>query len=245
MGIPHVDRQFLMRLLGFLLSLTLMTEGARAEEVLKLIAQPIPFFIESEESGAFIDLTKEIAKKLDVKISIEMYPTVRAIDNFRKGKGLIFIPGSHPKLQNYEYLETEPIFLKNIYIYSRKPESFSDLKDLAHKRIGVTLGYTYPPGLTNLKGADIQEVQTDEANLRKLHTGRIDAFLGEERSANEAMAHLGFKDITYKKEKALMTEPIFYAFQKSPESLRWRQKFNDTIRTMKKSGALDKILYKK
>ncbi|MBS1969732.1 MAG: transporter substrate-binding domain-containing protein [Bdellovibrionales bacterium] len=234
-----------MRTLRLLLLLTLTTGVAKAEEILKLTAQPIPFFIESEERGTFIDLTKEIATKLGVKVSVEVYPNVRAIDIFRKGRSLAFLPGSHPKLDKHDYFETEPIFYKKIFIYSKSPESFSSLKDLAHKRIGVTMGYTYPPDLAKVTGVEIQEAANDEGNLRKLHAGRIDAFLGEEVSVNDGIESLGFKEIGYKKEKFLTKEPIFYAFQKSPEGERWFQKFNETIRLMKKAGTLDKIVLKK
>jgi polar amino acid transport system substrate-binding protein len=234
-----------MKIFSLLLLLALRTETAHAVETLKLTAQPIPFFIESEERGTFIDLTKEIAKKLGIQITVEVYPTVRAIDLFKKGRSMGFLPGSHPKLEKHSYFETEPIFYKKTYIYSKAPESFSSLKDLAHKRVGVTIGYTYPPELAIVKGVEIQEAANDEGNLRKLHAGRIDAFLGEEVSVNDGIASLGFTEIGYKKEKYLTKEPIFYAFQKSPEGERWFKKFNETIHLMKKNGALDKIVLKK
>lgn len=241
MGIPHVDRKLLVSFLLFLLQ----PGGARASQTLSLTTQEIPFFVIDENRGTFMDLTKEIAKKIGVQISVELYPNFRAIDNFKKKKTMLFIPGNHPNLAGYDYYETEPVYTKNIYIYSVNSAPVSELKELEGKRVGITMGYTYPSALPHVKGIDIQEAQSDEANLRKLHAHRIDAFLGEDRSVNQALETLGYKDVVYNKSKVLASEPIFYAIQKTPEGQGWLKKFNDVIRAMKKSGQLDKIVLKK
>lgn len=234
----------MVRLL-ILLSISFLTVPAGAEAPLNLTVHAIPYFIESEERGTFVDLTREIAERLGIQIIIEIYPSIRAIDNFRKNKSLIYLPGNEPKLKGYDFYKSDPIFMKSVFIYSMAPTIYSNIGGLEGKRIGITMGYTYPPELARAENAEIQEGPNDEANLRKLQAGRIDAFLGEEHSANQAMSTLGFKNILYNKNKPLATEPIFYAFQKTPEGQKWRNKFNDLIKMMKKSGQLDKIVLRK
>lgn len=228
-----------------ILTLSFLSATAKAEAPLRVSAHTIPYFIESEDRGVFVDLTREIAERLGIQITIEIYPSIRAIDNFRKNKSLIYLPGNEPKLKGFDFYKTDPIYLKNVYIYSVGPKTYSNLEELKQKRIGITMGYTYPQELARAQNIEIQEGPNDEANLRKLHAGRIDAFLGEERSANQALTILDFKNISYNKSKPLTAEPIFYAFQKTPEGLKWQNKFNQLIKSMKKSGQLDKIVLHK
>lgn len=229
----------------FCLTLLVFSVTARASEkkTLKISAQSIPYFLDSETQGGFVRVTEEIARRLNIKIEYELYPNYRALDVFKKKKALILLPGSHPKLKDYPYYESETIFTKDIYIFSKQPEKFASLKDLESRRVGVTLGYTYP-NLSAVKGVDVQTAPSDESNLLKLQHDRLDAFLGEAVSINEAIKRAGLFGIK-PATKSLTSEPIFYAFQKNAEGKLWSEKFNEVIRALKKSGQLGKILHGK
>lgn len=224
------------------LSLYLWTSPVLAQTRLQIIIQPIPFFADSESSGTFIELSKEIARQLKIDIDIQSYPALRAIDYFNKNQNVVLLPGSQWKLEGHEYYESEPIYTKKVFIYSRSPQNFTSIQNLANKRVGITLGYSYPPELRQVPGIEIQVAPTDESNLKKLRANRIDVFLGEEYSAKFTMEKLNLKDIHFNKNQPLSAQPIFYAFQKTPQGLVWRQKFDTVIKSLKKSGQLDKIV---
>lgn len=78
-------------------------------------------------------------------------------------------------------LFSDPIYVGTAVFMHRRGEPlvWNRVDDLADKRIGVTLGYSYGPDFEAAVAAGklrIDPAPSDEANLRKLLAGRIDLF---------------------------------------------------------------------
>lgn len=216
-----------------------------ALQKLKILSQPIPFFSDTETSGTFVELSNEIGRRLNQEVEIQSYPAIRSVEAFKKKQAEALIPGSDWKLKGLDYYPSETIFFKKTFIYSLPPRLFNSLDELANKTVGITLGYSYPPELAHVPGIEIQTAPSDQANLKKLQAKRIDAFLGEEYSTDHALAQMKISEVRVDKGRPIATQPIFYAFQKTSEGLTLKQKFDNILKSMKKTGELDKIVFKK
>jgi ABC-type amino acid transport substrate-binding protein len=114
---------------------------------------------------------------------------------------------------------------------------------MAGKRIGYTAGFSYSDDVLSVAGASYQSTITDPQNIKKLLAGRIDVFIGDERSALRAIAEQQADDLVhYERTQPLSEHPVFFAFQRTPHGSELHQRFNQALARMAADGRLAAIL---
>jgi len=124
--------------------------------------------------------------------------------------------------------------------------TYEDLKDLT---IGATEAYDYGKEFNKAKEAGIISVElapTDEANLKKLLEGQIDAFIGDLMVTNEQIRDTFTADEVEQfthSSKPVFEESVFLLLSKKiPDSEQVRERFNEGLAMLKESGKYDQII---
>ena len=201
------------------------------------------------DGGLGIDLVREIYKRLDVRVNIELYPWKRVLKMAETG--LIDGPTllmKNPEREKY-LVYTIPVFEgREVLFYSKnhlKNFSWDDFKDLSPYTIGLINGYTYGDEFLKAAaqlGLKIEYAVTAEVNFQKLHAGRIDLVLEDPLVAgaivrkNDEWA----KIITFA-DKPVTIYPYYMALSRKSSARVLIPKLNLIIEQMRADGSIDHI----
>ncbi|MDF0605843.1 transporter substrate-binding domain-containing protein [Neisseriaceae bacterium TC5R-5] len=214
-------------------------------ETLNLVTFPIPGHVESSERGTFIDLTKAIAQKSNITITISVEPPPRAINNFFEGKYNAIFPALNSFYSKnaviVRTMETMDCKEDFAFVRSGRP-AISKLNELKGLTVGLTKGYPYAESITKSQDYRISYALSDEINLKMLAAGRIDAFILDEKTGAQASARLNLANkVQFDKHHPISRMEVFYAFQNSPRGKDLAGKFSAALTAMKKSGEYKRI----
>lgn len=207
----------------------------------------IPGLLTHEHTGPFVDLIKEIGRRADMRIGIEILPPMRQRTLFNKKKVDIIFPMVESSFdEGIEYLRSSSFYEKKYYAFTKKGgpsvKNEADLENL-QSPIGLTLGYSYPKQLLNNSRLVFDYALSDDHNMLKLGHGRIAAFVVEELSGLYARRNTKLENvIEYDPDKPLFTEEVFFAFQKKERLSSAREAISRAIEQMKEDGSLKMIL---
>lgn len=231
---------FLNFLIPGVLALLISASPAFAK-TLRFVTFPIPLMVESKNSGLFIELTKEIAKRNNLDVEIIVVPPNKSILTFANGKADAWFPAAEVSLPK-KAARSISFYEKTDFIFYRKGTSFKTIADLMGKKVGLTFRYPYMEELTSNKKISFDYSPDDVINMKKLSTGGIDAFVVEERSGLKARELSGVKNVEYDSKNPLSRQEIFYSFQNTDEGHSLAQMFSKTITKMKGDGSFDSIM---
>ncbi len=202
----------------------------------------IPVMITSTDSGLFVELFKEAAKRANVNYKIEMYPSKRAVRYFQIGK----VDGLFPAVderEGFNAAKTETIYVKKYIIFVREDsELINNVDQLAGKTVGLTRGYHYDNRIFENPEIKIKYDQTDIINIQKLSVGSIDAFMVEEKTGLAALTESRATNIHYDPDSTLLGENVFFAFHNDDEGQVAANKMSKALIEMKKDGTFQKIM---
>ena len=151
------------------------------------------------QQGLGVDIVHELARRLEIKIDIEILPFKRALVSMQNKKyDAIF--GVYKKADRLSYLDfLDVAFYEDSYIF------YSQISSKLHwngnmsqypkdATIGWITGWSYFDGLYAIKDK-IKKVMVSnlEANIRMLEKGRVDFAVGPVRDINPLIAKLGLK----------------------------------------------------
>lgn len=205
-------------------------------EAYKTTLAQMPVYAESATKGVLVDFVKAMEKISDNTMSISVYPFSRSMNNVLKGNADFHIPLIKNDIIPEEKLpysySTETIFHVNFVLYTRKgsnvtPENlhlFNVETDRAH--------VDYFPFKSNPAG------QID-LSLKKLHRGRIDAFVFSDAATDVVLKELGFNDIKRTLYKRFDVKIIL---PKNDHGKKIDQMLTSTIQKLRASGEFDKIM---
>ncbi|OOV87783.1 substrate-binding periplasmic protein [Oceanospirillum linum] len=208
---------------------------------LNLVSFYIPHFIDSQHQGAFSQLLRRIQELTNYHLELSLQPPKRAQFYFENGQAEVYFPGLETSIKG-EHIRSDTVFYKEIFAFVRKEEAIpSDLSQLSGKSLGLTAGYNYGSILNNIR-LPPQYAKSDKINFLKLQAKRIDVFLVEHYSGIKALEQSGASNIHYNPSTPISREPVFFIFRNTPQGYRVRDEFNQAIRSLKKSGELNKII---
>lgn len=234
-------------LLTFFVMFLMMTplQSFPEQKSLKIGTFPIPLMVESPDSGVFIDLVKEIAKRADVKLEIVVEPPKRTIANFESGALGCFFPALDVSVPKKVEASSEIYTKKDFaFVLKSKPVPKS-VFDIEGKTVGLTLGYPYVDEIAKNPKIKIDFASSDELNIKKLVYGRFDAFIVEEKSGLKALENEKVRDqVAYDKNFPLSQQKVYFAFQPGDEGKALAFKFSEVLDSMKKDGTLAAIMKK-
>ena len=202
------------------------------------------------DGGLGVELVREIYRRLDIKVNIELYPWKRVLKMAEAGQ----VDGPTLLMKNPErekYLVyTIPVFEgREVLFYSKKHlQNFSwdAFEDLSPYTIGLINGYIY--GEEFLKAADrlglkLEYAVTAEVNFQKLHAGRIDLVMEDPLVAGAIIRKNGewIESITFA-DKPVTIYPYHMALSKKSPARELIPKLNLIIEQMRADGSIDHIL---
>ncbi len=214
-----------------------LTSPAWADDKsITLALYPIPVMVVDANTGVFVDLAKELAKRAHITVSIDVVPPKRAVDSFEHGDVDALLPALEVLLSK-PYVPSDPIYVKRDFVFAKSDHPvWTTVDTLAGKRVGITLGYPYANEIVNSTTFSLESAATDEINFAKLDAGRIDAFVVEEKTGLGALRAAGLKGITYDPAVPVSQQNVFFAFQDSPEGHSLAAAFSAALATMKADG---------
>lgn len=214
-------------------------------DVYKIGTFPIPLMVESQDSGVFIELAKELARRADIRIEIKIDSTKRTLAAFEEGEIAGFFPALSANLpKNAEF--SSVIYTKKDFGFVVKPNKPpKSIADLNGKTVGLTAGYPYVVEIIRNPLVRIDYANADVLNVRKLIRGRCDVFVVEEKSGLRAFRQENaMNQVTYEPNYPLSQQEVFFAFQPSAEGKMLAKKISEALDAMKKDGTFQKIMKK-
>ncbi|WP_432737468.1 substrate-binding periplasmic protein [Maridesulfovibrio sp. FT414] len=235
----------------FVLSVLLCAQLAFSAEKVTVYGEnayvPYAFLDGNTPDGIYVRILQKAFSKMDgYDVTIELVPWKRALNLVETGRGFAcFAPYYRPKQRPWIEPWSEPIIKEGFAAYCRKealasprPNWPADYKDL---EIGIISGYAVP----NKEELKIQESDTNEVNLKKILTGRIDCFVNDDASVRYSMKQMKIPEGQVLKGTQVSNENGYLGFSKAstePYKDDFVKKFNAVITEMKSNGEIDKIV---
>lgn len=197
---------------------------------LRFVTIPIPAYVQNNEKGQFLNLTRDLLKDSDFTPVFEVLPPKRARLTFKNGHWDGFFP--HLPVDKLNTLVSEPFYYKKDFIFSMKAIDRVPQKG----RICLTNGYPYdfdkiPKGLTQVNA------HSDEACLKMMTLGRVDYFLCELQTGLISTRSLGLKNF-HIYQKAISALPVSFTFQNNEKGRKALEQINSALGEMRSNGKL-------
>jgi len=201
-------------------------------------------------TGSDVEILRELGKRLNLKLEIELAPWVRVLSMVETGKADGGFPlFMTPERKEYAIYTKAPIHVSVMTLYTKLGHEFeySDFSDLYKKRIGIIRGYSISAEFdlaAKVGDIAIDEVETIDQLVKMLSNERIDAiaatpssittYLKEKRVEISAIGHVRSRGayLTLSKRAKI----------KDKEQLL--EKINQTLFEMERDGTIEKITIK-
>ncbi len=233
-----------------LLAVFILSVNCFGEDKIKFGSFPIPLMVVDSQNGVFIELSRTIAKKGNLKIDIKIKPPKRIITDFMKGKVDVLFPALDiffPKGKE-PAKSSELIYVKSDYVFTKKgSKMLRTIKDLEveGKKVGITRGYPYVLELINNKKIKLELTKSDDLNAKKLVRGKIRAFVVEEKSGLKSFMNLGLSSkMQYDKRTPMSRQDVYFAFQNNAKGKKLSKLISKVLKSMKKDGSFGNIMKK-
>ena len=201
----------------------------------------IPGLVINKKEGLFVNLHNEIINRTQLKLDLIIEPTKRVQQSFKSSQLIGYFPElwQHIPKNRSEVIVSDNIWLKSIIVFTLINEKpLTKLSELEGLTIGAVRGFSYGQVEENKK-INIQYVSSDEQNIEKLLSGRIDAIIGDNASTVNVIEHSkNSKSIFYDLEQPIDILDVFYVFQNTPQGHIIRDKVNSAIQSLKREGLL-------
>ncbi len=240
-------------LLGLVLLLVMATTSA--EQTLFFVGdednKPECFInAAGEVTGSDVDIIRELAKRLNLDINIQLTPWVRVLAMVESGQAdggfpLFFTPKRH----EYALYTKAPLHVSVMTVYTKSTHEFvyQDYTDLYQKKIGINRGYSISKefDLAVNKGLiEIFEVETVDQLVSMLIDQRIDAIAATPSSVS---SYLLEKGIEISAIGQVRPRPAYLTLSKKAEvedKEKLLQDINRVLIEMKKDGYIERITNK-
>jgi len=216
---------------------------ARAETLIAIDNANPPFMYQhqGQPQGLYPQMLQAIFARLGEPLQIQPMPWKRAL--LRGAGGEVGIGGIYRNAERIKVFDySAPIFEERLmlYVHQDRPFVFGQVGDLHGKRIGVIRGWSYTEDFDQAARSGqilAQEGSSDEANLRKLASGRLDAVVAIELAGQRLLQLPGLEHLTALPQP-LSINPTFLVFAKQADQGALLQRFNQVLQDMRKDGSL-------
>ena len=204
-------------------------------------------YVDGEIKGLNIEIIKAAFTAVDYQVTVDMLPFARALLYAKRGDfdGMTLW---HSKQRENWFQFSKPFTQSDLVFFKRKSlqVNYLELADLTPFTIGTVQKYSYPKAFSKLQALRKDEVLTDEQNLKKLISGRIDIALIDKRMAQFIMKrdHTAQQPL-FDSAGVLKIENYYLAVSKNTtESQDKLAKFNLGLSIIENNGVLKKIIEK-
>lgn len=220
---------------------------ARAETRIAIDNANPPFMYQqnNQPMGLYPLILHAVFARLGEPLSIQATPWKRALLRGAAGEvGIAGIYKNAERLQVFDY--SAPIFEERLLLYVQrdKPILFRGIEDLHGRRIGVIRGWSYTDAFDQAARTgqiDAREGSSDEANLRKLASGRLDAVIAIELAGQRLLTHAGLEQLE-PLPQPLSINPTYLVFARQTGQQDLLQRFDQTLAAMRQDGSLQRLI---
>lgn len=186
------------------------------------------------------ELLLEIAREENFEIKIYSIPSGYLLESLAKKHYLGIVYNLNPIFYKNVYLFSRPIFYLGPVILIRTKDDFYTFDDFDHKLIGVENG-SYNNSLANLPGSIIIPYETTAGALADLEKEKIDGVIVDNLFANELIQ--GQYKEKFKVAIPLLSEDnLRIVTSISPENREFIVIFNKGLEKLQKNGRYNELL---
>jgi polar amino acid transport system substrate-binding protein len=216
----------------------LMFSQAQARDLKASMPFPLAPLVESKDKGILIDLLKAMAEEYkDGKITWELFPFKRSMENVEKGKYDFHMPQLvNPKItaDKLPFLfSTEKIFRVVFALYTNKNNKDINPGNASKYKIESDLGTM---DFFDFKVTGSPDI---ESSLKKVDMGRIDGWIMAMPESDMALKKLGLKNI---KRWEFAKYDVRIVLNKSAQGKEVDKILTDLIGKLKANGKYQKIM---
>jgi ABC-type amino acid transport substrate-binding protein len=228
-------QKILLQLLGILL----ISPSCWAKDSLDIYSFEIPDYMQADKTGAFVDMVQRISIETNLDIQIKLLPPKRVVEKFNEKK----IEAYFPALSEFDRVKSHvsvPFYYKKDHLFYKDPNL---LENLNGKRLCLTSGYYYLQEYIKKFNFKVEQVATDEACLKMLIKGRVDAFMCEVITGIASMEKIKLEGILIT-DRPVASQPVRFSFAYSEKGKKYAFLFSRAIEKMIKNGDMIKIFGK-
>ena len=185
--------------------------------------------------------TKNGGQALPVKV---VHPN-RAFKEFESGKVACISPANtNPAFYSFKFetVESASMTTAKVYIFTKTgSKPITDLAELKGKKVGIRSGMPYGNKVEGA-GLNLVKAKTDEANVKKLNAGRIDAFLAYTPDMLTLFQNMGIEPLSYDESRPIAVHEDTVLCRKDKGGDQIVANFNAGFKKIESSGELNKIL---
>ncbi|WP_206426587.1 transporter substrate-binding domain-containing protein [Clostridium sp. E02] len=203
---------------------------------------PFNYMEEDQVVGFDVDVGKEIAKRLGVKLDYVTSDWDGLVEGLRNKRydailGSMAITDKRSEVVDF----TDPYYYSGAQLFVRKDSNITKADEMADKKIAVATGTNFVQDAEALN-ADVSYYQDDNATLLELINGRVDGVITDRLVALSAMKKLSGGDDLMMADHLLRLEKMGIAFNKDDQTLLNR--INEILKEMREDGTLKEISVK-
>jgi polar amino acid transport system substrate-binding protein len=230
----------------FCLILPRLTAG----QPLTIISDPYPplgYVKDGKIVGFTVDVIKLLLERTGIEGKFEMYPWARAYLKAQKEKDILIYQLSYSKERERLFQLVGPILHESEYLFKLKDRTDVIVKNLADAKqyyVGSVRDYFHHKYLIKNgfeEGKNLEATYSDDMNIKKLVSRRIDLMITSEISFSYRVKNLGYHRDDFEKTLQVVSSDSYLAFsrQTSPNVV---SRFAEALDAIKADGSLDRIL---
>ncbi len=220
---------------------------ARAETLVAIDNANPPFMYlhDGQARGLYPAMLEAVFARLGEPLTLQAMPWKRAL--LKGAAGEVGIGGIYRNIERLRVFDySEPIYEERLLLYVRRDQAFDfhGIEDLHGRRIGVIRGWSYTDDFDRAMREgriDAQPGSSDEANLRKLASGRLDAVVVIEMAARRLLEQDGL-DALQPLPRPLSINPTYLVFAKQARRQDLLLRFDQALREMREDGSLQRLI---
>lgn len=182
----------------FAVCLLAVSSISNAAEQINFLVEDDPFQVNDkrEPYSATIDITKEIIKRVGMKETLTIVPWARGYEMAKNGPNVALLVGARTAERESLFKWVGPLDRVAMALYAKK-DSGINLSELEQAKavssIGCVRNTVECEILTGMGFSNLEEVTTQENNIKKLMAGRVKLIPQSLSSMSSAMQSAGFK----------------------------------------------------
>ncbi len=131
--------------------------------------------VNNQAEGRSVDIIKAAYEAAGAEITLDVIPFNRAMILTKNGRYAgLFNSGLNEEVHRDYLIPRNHIALSEQVVIARAGTPYQDQQSFHHKRLALTLGYTYPTEITSDPLNRIERAARDRNNLAKLMVGHAD-----------------------------------------------------------------------
>lgn len=200
--------------------------------------------------GIDVDIIQEVAKRLNLNITIQLTPWVRVLAMVKSGQADGGFPlFSTAERREYAYYPQEPVHVSVMTAYTKTGKEFSyqNLQDLYGKRIGINRGYSISKEFDQAAQQgliDLIEVETVEQLVKMLLDERIEAIAATPSSVETYLKEAKIELSAIGQVRARAAYLTLSKKSKVKDKAKLLEAVDRTMVHMKEDGTIDRIRQK-